>query len=213
MKAWILARIERAAACIALTAGLLTGGIARAVPPTAQQNCDKARATAWAKYQSCVEGAFAKLDGGGHNGFPLYKCRAAHAKKWTQFQSNPGLAMTTCIGTRFTDNGDGTVTDLLSELVWEKKTNLDGTPNLTDPHDADNTYTWSTGAPWKEDGTAFTSFLGTLNSSVFAGASGWRLPTFAELQTIVAAPSCAGSLCACSVDPVRLQMNLDHGRT
>jgi cysteine-rich repeat protein len=62
-------------------------------------------------------------------------------------------------GKRFVDNGDGTITDGLTGLMWEKKDLSGGI------HDKYNTYTWSTGPPWNPDGTAFTLFLDTLNNT------------------------------------------------
>jgi hypothetical protein len=104
-----------------------------------------------------------------------------------------------CFATRFTDNGDGTITDHQTGLMWEQATGTVGT-TLTSPPvtDVNNTYTWSsTGtAP---DGTAFTSFLGTLNNGAalfnnghpspitgcFANHCDWRMPSIVELQGIV----------------------------
>lgn len=111
---------------------------------------------------------------------------------------------------RFVDNGDGTVTDTLTRLIWEKKQNLDSTVNLADPHDADNSYSWSTGAPYKPTGTAYTDFLYALNGGTsldgvattgcFTGHCDWRLPTIEELQTILLAPyPCGTSPC---IDPI-----------
>jgi hypothetical protein len=110
------------------------------------------------------------------------------------------------IGCRYRGNGDGTVTDFDTGLQWEKKGALDDSPNLSDPHDADNTYTWSFGID--PDGTVFTDFLGELNdceshvgSTVIGGFVGhcdWRLPTIIELQSIsdLSAPGCgSGSPC------------------
>jgi hypothetical protein len=88
------------------------------------------------------------------------------------------------------------VYDRVTGLWWEKKTDDGGI------HDKDNAYTWSTASPWGPTGTAFTTFLNTLNG----GATGvgnctsadgvsmgdthcnWRLPTAAELQTILLEP-------------------------
>ena len=67
----------------------------------------------------------------------------------------------------YTDNGDGTFTDDNTGLMWEIKTN-DGSI-----HDVNNTYTW-----------AASGFLGTLNTTWFAGYSDWRLPTVKELQSL-----------------------------
>src|SRR5262245_54566491 len=48
-------------------------------------------------------------------------------------------------GLRWSDNGDGTVSDNLTGLVWEKKQDLDSNPNAGNVHDADNIYTLSDG--------------------------------------------------------------------
>lgn len=61
----------------------------------------------------------------------------------------------------FTDNGDGTVTDNVSGLMWEKISDDDSI------HDKDTTYTWT---------NAFASKVAMLNSSSFAGHNDWRVP-------------------------------------
>ena len=71
----------------------------------------------------------------------------------------------------YTDNGDGTVTDNNTGLMWEKKS-ADGTI-----HDKDTTYTWA---------NAFAVHIAGLNAGGgFAGHSDWRLPNVKELQSIV----------------------------
>ncbi len=96
---------------------------------------------------------------------------------------------------RYVDNGDGTITDRQTCLVWEKKDNAGGT------HDLNNNYQWSsTGTAM--DGSAFTVFLAGLNSAAFAGHQDWRLPASAgngstgqpaEIESIVdlTVPGCA----------------------
>ena len=119
---------------------------------------------------------------------------------------------TTTTTLRFVDNGDGTVTDHQTGLIWEKK--VAGSSCL---HCVDDSYNWSfSGAA--PDGLAFTSFLNTLNggatgagncvspdgSSITGGFNGhcdWRLPSIVELQTIVdlSATGCPRSPC---IDPI-----------
>lgn len=70
----------------------------------------------------------------------------------------------------FTDNGDGTVTDNVTGLMWEKHSD-DGSI-----HDNDDTYTWD---------DAFAVKVATLNSGSFAGHNDWRLPNRKELDSLV----------------------------
>lgn len=70
----------------------------------------------------------------------------------------------------FTDNGNGTITDEATGLMWEKLSNDGGI------HDVDDVYTWS---------DAFSVKIAALNSAGFAGHSDWRVPNVFELQTIV----------------------------
>ena len=72
------------------------------------------------------------------------------------------------VTTRYRDNGDGTVTDLATSLIWEKLSD-DGTI-----HDKDSTYSWS---------DAFASKITALNSATFAGYADWRVPNVNELQS------------------------------
>jgi hypothetical protein len=70
----------------------------------------------------------------------------------------------------FRDNGDGTITDEKTGLMWEKNSD-DGSI-----HDQDNTYTWV---------EAFKTKVALLNESSFAGHSDWRVPNRNELDSLV----------------------------
>jgi hypothetical protein len=79
----------------------------------------------------------------------------------------------------YTDNGDGTITDNNTGLMWEKKDNSEGI------HDSQAKHTWSTGTN-NMDGTITTTFLATLNGGGgFAGHTDWRVPNRRELDSIV----------------------------
>jgi hypothetical protein len=66
------------------------------------------------------------------------------------------------MATRFIDNGDGTVTDGETNLVWQKDT-------------APERITWPEAQEYVEQ----------LNAESFAGHNDWRLPTNEELLTLM----------------------------
>jgi hypothetical protein len=70
----------------------------------------------------------------------------------------------------YTDNGDGTITDNNTKLMWEKLSD-DGSI-----HDKDDNYDWT---------TAVTTKIAALSSGSFAGHTDWRLPNVRELQSII----------------------------
>ncbi len=199
-------------ATVLLCAGTVLG------TQTAQERCDQTRVTAWKTYVACIDTVVARTAGcrptnscpGTFNEFAAFaRCRHWFFRRWAAFQTIIYRG-STCSGSRFTSTAGGTtVTDALTGLVWEQKTGVIGTPIPSDVHDVNNVYTWSTGPPQfalNEDGTAFTTFLGTLNGGAgFAGANGWRLPTLAELQSIVLDFPCTGPWgspkCSCGSIP------------
>jgi hypothetical protein len=100
----------------------------------------------------------------------------------TSYGTGSDGAVETGMRRSFTDNGDGTITDNATGLMWEKKDQSGGI------HDYSNTYTWS-GASYGGtniiDGTITTTFLATLNAGGgFAGHTDWRIPNRFELESI-----------------------------
>jgi hypothetical protein len=100
----------------------------------------------------------------------------------------------------YADNGDGTITDLATGLMWEKKGDDGGI------HDRDQRWNWQGG---------FDQFVAQLNADGFAGYDDWRVPNVKELQSIVnygvaspsvdpafhhdCAPGCAVTACSCTL--------------
>jgi hypothetical protein len=124
---------------------------------------------------------------------------------------------TTTTTLHFVDNGDGTVTDNRTGLQWEKKV-----AGADCPHCVSDSYTASSSGTSGLDGTAYSMFLMNFKAgnagfsgmcsfeprsfpgcACFAGHCDWRLPTSAELLSIIdeAAPGCGLGTLPC-VDPI-----------
>jgi hypothetical protein len=89
-------------------------------------------------------------------------------------------------GLRFIDNGDGTITDLNTFLVWEKKVAGDSVANPGNLHDADNTYIWSDDFNLIQP--TLWDWLDALNAeggTGFAGHDDWRIPNAKELLSVI----------------------------
>ena len=237
-----MARInDNAGAYVALIAVLLAAGGAHAASPAAK--CEAAKLKIAGKYGLCRVTAQAKgvkIGPGAETSGDFAKCDATFAKKWAAAEKKGGtscptsgdagrvqllvdqLALTagfTLAGVRFLDNGDGTITDTQTGLMWEKKDGSDGAQDYNDPHDVDNLYMWSR-TDVLPDGTAFTEFLGQLNNCFtfdgimvnggLAGHCDWRLPTFKELTSLYdsSQPGCGGTVVPC-IAPIFLPVGID----
>jgi len=117
------------------------------------------------------------------------------------------------------DNGNGTITDDQTGLMWEKKTGSVGSavscstlPPCPDPQNVNNVYEWSASGT-AADGPLFTNFLARINTALstskdgstvadvcFAGHCDWRAPNIAELRTILLSQyPCGTNPC---IDPI-----------
>lgn len=95
-------------------------------------------------------------------------------------------------GTRWCDNGDGTVTDLTTCLVWLKYANLGGRKRWCDSNDGDDAHRLvgllcdgtilDPSVPWHPDCLENSSVIGD-----------WRLPTKTELEGIATGKESVGS--------------------
>ena len=141
---------------------VISATAAFAIDPS--QKCAATKLGVAGKYEFCRLKAAAKALKS--NATPDYsKCDAAFGAKWgaaetkamndcptngdqaaqqSQLSANAGATIVQLTGAaRYTDGGDGTIADSQSGLTWEKKVKLDASQDLSNLHDANNTYQWA----------------------------------------------------------------------
>jgi hypothetical protein len=175
--------------------GLSTG--VRAVDADSKCYADKLKEAA--KYSACRLKAESKAIKKGEA--PDYsKCDTKFSEKWQKAESRAGGACPTLgdegpikdqvatdsdtivvrlSGVRFVDNGDGTITDNQTGLMWEMKV-----PGAGCLHCVDDTYDWFDAmSEWISEVNGHTDDPDA--QSGLGDHSDWRLPNVVELQTIV----------------------------
>ena len=96
--------------------------------------------------------------GGGIGNKPKSETISAGGTKSYHVRAVRDISIPTILANHYTDNGDGTITDNLTQLVWQK------VPNTT-------ALTWEQAITYAE-------------GLSLAGASDWRLPNIKELQSL-----------------------------
>jgi hypothetical protein len=167
----------------AIVAGLVAGVAAAPVlgAVSNQQKCENAKITARGKWRACRATERGKV--------VLGKV-ADYAKCDTKLAKAMGKAEAAVGPCRYVDNGDGTVSDIETGLMWEKKSNVDLVAHPEDPNDGDNTYSFGgaegefiprMNGTWRVSGNP----LPGPETPPYAGYADWRLPAWFELQPLV----------------------------
>jgi len=122
---------------------------------------------------------------------PLPVCEFPATGQTTAFQAdkNDGIAgpvdveddgtVRAGVPLSYTDNGDGTITDNNTGLIWEKKV-----PGSGCLHCVDNTYFWS-GNGSQETVWDWLDDVNAEGGTGFAGHNDWRIPNIKELLSII----------------------------
>jgi len=189
-------RVLEHAAAIAIVCAAVVGqaGLAAAaVSPL--QKCQATKIKAGGKLSACRATERSKRLLG--RAFDIAKCEAAFAKSLAKADDAAARRGITC---RFLDNGDRTISDLDTGLMWEKKDTEGGL------HDQARTYSWTDAmGDWlsQVNGNTFYGPGGSLTHSPgLGGFKDWRVPTMHELATIID-PDVAGCGFGSScIDPI-----------
>lgn len=82
-------------------------------------------------------------------------------------------------GDRYADQGNGTIYDKKTRLLWEKK---DGTADI---HGYTRTFAPCAGTPRVDGaGTAYTDLIAPMNAAVYGGCDEWRIPSLDEFYSL-----------------------------
>ena len=192
-------RGARGGAIVAAVAAwmVLAGGIAPARAFTTP-DCLAKKVKAWGELRLCQRKEEAKAVQG--RSADRAACQARFANALDQIRADAAHSAIPC---RYRDNGDNTVTDFDTGLMWAKLHALDGFTSLSDILDADNTFALNDAAAAAATLTG-TSTNGT-NLTPVPGIGAhidWRLPTIVELATIVDATTVACQVGGPCIDPI-----------
>lgn len=156
--------------------------------------CQQSKLKARAILARCLARKAADVIAGEADTSPV--CREKFRERLAKTDKKATKAATAC---RFLDNHDGTISDLDSGLTWEAK---GGTNDTHCPEAKYCLVSWSRGYPTNQNGpysardgwvtdvaltvlNGATSSDGNASSNCRGGHCDWRLPTMAELRTLV----------------------------
>ena len=167
-----------AAVALVLATSLLTAAPPAILADEAKTRCEARKLNAAGKRHRCLARAAARA----HRSKPAdpAECAATFTAALDAADAKAAEKGTSC---RFLDNGDGTISDLETGLMWEKK--VEGVSCL---HCVEDRYGWPEAmADWISRVNGRLDDFGRPEAG-FGGHRDWRLPTTEALETISLAP-------------------------
>jgi len=176
---------------------VLAGGTAPARAITTP-DCLAKKVKAWGELRLCQRKEEAKAVQG--RSADRAACQARFAAILDAISAQAAHSAIPC---RYRDNGDNTVTDVDTGLMWAKQHALDGTTSVSDVLDADDTFSQDGAAAAAATLTGTTISGTTITPVPGIGAhTDWRLPTIVELLSIVDATTVTCQLGGPCIDPI-----------
>jgi hypothetical protein len=192
-------RGARGGAIVAAVAAwmVLAGGIAPAQAITTP-DCLAKKVKAWGELRLCQRKEEAKAVQG--RSADRAACQARFAASLDVIRAEAAHSAIPC---RYRDNGDNTVMDFDTGLMWAKQHALDGFTSVSDVLDADNTFTMDGAAAAAATLTGTGTNATTITPVPGIGAhTDWRLPTIVELLSIVDTTTVACQVGGPCIDPI-----------
>ncbi len=187
--------VTRPLGAVLVLAATLCAAAGAADAALTTDKCLVQKRQAWSTLRKCQANADVKRLKGKPTDLP--KCQTKFQEKLGKIAAKATKAAIAC---RYGGNGDGTVTDYDSGLMWETKDGEVGGVCLifVDQinHCVNSTFTWVDAQTYVAGSTLP---MGTTPVPFLAGYFDWRLPTLRELQSIVSEVGCDQEPC---IDPI-----------
>lgn len=191
-------RLRRGAIAAAVAASILLAGAGAPAHAITTTVCLATKLKGWGDLRNCQRNEEAKAV----RGQPANRARCQE-RFASILDSLRTQAANSAIPCRYRDNGDNTVTDFDTGLMWAKQGAFDGATDVFNVLDLDDTFSlpFAAGSAASLTGTSTTGTSITPVPGIGAYPD-WRLPTIVELTAIVDKDTLACQVGGACIDPI-----------